>query len=130
MRPYTGWDEALSGKKAGAELWFALCCEYSDGALWNNGTWVVRNMRGKKSASVHGTGRAGDLSYRRMAGKGVPNGREKAVVVMNFLVENADVLGVEAVLDYFPKPYGRGYRCDRDGWLRYKKPTLGGACLS
>jgi hypothetical protein len=36
-------------------------------------------------------------------------------------------LGVELMLDYFPKPFGRGWRCDRGDWGRYSKPTIGGA---
>lgn len=126
-RKYTGWDKDASGKRAGAERWFQLCMEFSEGALWNNGTWGVRNMRKKQSPSVHGTGRAADLSYRKINGKGVDNGRQKAVEVMDFLVANAEVLGLEAILDYFPKPFGRAYMCDRDAWLAYKKPTISGA---
>ena len=55
-RKYTGWDKDAAGKRAGAERWFALCIEFSGGALWNNGSWVVRTMRGKQNPSVHGTG--------------------------------------------------------------------------
>jgi hypothetical protein len=126
-RKYTGWDKDAAGKRAGAERWFALCIEFSEGALWNNGSWLVRNKKGKQSPSVHGTGRAADLSYRKLGNKGVANGRQKAVEVMDFLVANAETLGLEAILDYFPKPYGRGYMCDRDSWAAYKKPTVSGA---
>jgi hypothetical protein len=43
------------------------------------------------------------------------------------LVENADLLGLEALFDYFPAPHGRAWMCDRDAWSKYKKPTISGA---
>lgn len=107
----------------------------SGGALWNNGDYVVRNMRGKESLSVHATGRAVDLSYRYItpAGKGAPargipdGGRQKAVEVCRLLIRNADLLGVECILNYFVFPHGRGWRCDRRDWIRYEVPTISGA---
>jgi len=107
----------------------------SGGALWNNGDYVVRNMRGKESLSVHATGRAVDLSYRYMrgTGKGAPTrgieqgGRAEAVRWCRLLVRNADLLGIECILDYFPEPHGRGWRCDRRAWIRYEVKTISGA---
>jgi hypothetical protein len=100
----------------------------SNGALWNNGDFGVRTMRGKESLSVHATGRAVDLSYRHMPPKkGVKNGRREAIRVMNILTKNAELLGLEAILDYFPKPHGRGWRCDRNAWSSYKKQEITGA---
>lgn len=108
----------------------------SGGALWNNGDWVVRDVRGKAGQlSVHATGRAVDLSYRFMkgAGKGAPSrgietgGRDEAVKWCRLLVKNSDLLGIECILDYFPEPYGRGWRCDRQGWVKYEVKTITGA---
>lgn len=107
----------------------------SGGALWNNGDYVVRNMRGKESLSVHATGRAVDLSYRYMkgTGKGAPTrgieqgGRQAAIQMSRLLIKNADLLGLELILDYFPTPHGRGWRCDRREWIRYEVPTVSGA---
>jgi len=31
------------------------------------------------------------------------------------------------VLDYFPKAFGRGWRCDRQRWKSYSKPEIHGA---
>lgn len=109
----------------------------SGGALWNNGDWVVRNMRGKQSLSVHATGRAVDLSYRYIKGtgkgaptRGIPNGgRQAAIQMSRLLITNADLLGLELILDYFPEPHGRGWRCDRRAWIRYEVPTMTGAPL-
>jgi len=106
----------------------------SAGALWNNGDWVVRNMRGKESLSVHATGRAVDLSYRHIPStgkgsqkRGVPDARKIAVQWCRLLVINADLLGIECILDYFPEPHGRGWRCDRRDWIRYEVKTISGA---
>lgn len=107
----------------------------SGGALWNNGDYVVRNMRGKESLSVHATGRAVDLSWRYIqgTGKGAPSrgirddGRQAAIQMSRLLIRNADLLGLELILDYFPTPHGRGWRCDRREWIRYEVPTVSGA---
>ncbi len=128
MRQYTGNRDGDSGKARPGLVEFVKTVEQiTDGALWNNGTYVKRNMRGKESLSVHATGRAVDLSYRKLGTKGRRNGKEVAMWLCDVLVDNADTLGIECVLDYNPKPYGRGYRCDRDGWVAYKTPTIGGA---
>lgn len=128
MRPYTGnSDVPAKGLRPGTKVWIEEVIALSGGALWNNGDFAIRNMRSKESASVHGSGRAVDLSYRKMPNKGKAGGRKHAVGVMRVLVRYAEEVGLEAILDYFPKPYGRGYRCDRGGWSRYRRPTLAGA---
>jgi hypothetical protein len=127
-RPYTGTKGgAAAGKRAGLEEFVRQITAMSDGALWNNGTWVVRNMRGKESLSVHATGRAVDLSYRKLGNKGKPNGRKHAEGVMEFLVANWKPLHIECILDYFPQPHGRGWRCDRVAWQNYTSKTISGA---
>ena len=100
-------------------------------ALWNNGSFGVRNMRNKEALSVHATGRACDISWRNMGDgkRGVAKGgRKYAMSAMDYLVKNADALGVELIIDYFPAPYGRAARCDRDmAWQKYTKATVSGA---
>jgi len=128
MTQYTGNRDGDHGKARPGLLEFVKTIEQvTDGALWNNGTYASRNMRGKGSLSVHATGRAVDLSWRKLGTKGRRNGRAVAQWLCDVLVNNAETLGVECVLDYWPKPHGRGYRCDRDGWLNYKSATIGGA---
>jgi hypothetical protein len=75
---YTGNRDGDSGKARPGLLEFVKTVEQiTDGALWNNGTYVKRDMRGKPGTmSVHSTGRAVDLSYRKMGKKGRRNGRE------------------------------------------------------
>ena len=127
-RPYTGTkDGAASGKRAGLEQFVREIVKVSDGALWNNGTWVVRNMRGKESLSVHATGRAVDLSYRKVGKLGKVDGRKHAEAMIEFLIANAKRLQIECILDYFPQPHGRGWRCDRGTWQNYTIKTISGA---
>lgn len=128
-RKYTGTtDGAARARRAGMTAWVDNVIKLGGGALWNNGDFTIRNMRGKDVLSVHATGRAVDLSYRHMPDKGVKvGGRDVAVNVMRKLVNNADMLGLELILDYFPTPHGRGWRCDRRAWIKYEVATIGGA---
>lgn len=98
-------------------------------ALWDNGTFGNRPMRGSTTElSVHATGRACDLSYRYMKTKGIKEGgRKQAMKACEYLVRNADAFGLEMILDYFPMPHGRGWRCDTGAWKVYLKPTIHGA---
>ena len=128
-RHYTGnKDGAAKGLRPGMKVFIDEVIKLGDGAFWNNGDFGVRPMRGKEILSVHATGRAVDFSYRNMGkGKGVPNGRREAVRMCKLLVDNADLLGLEALFDYFPAPHGRAWMCDRDAWSNYKKETIHGA---
>ena len=127
-RPYTGTSDGIaSGARPGLLEFVKQIESKTDRALWNNGTWGVRKMRGKEDLSVHATGRAVDLSYRRMAdGRGKPQGRRHAQTLLHWLTQNADALGIEMMIDYAVPKYGRGYRCDRGGWKTYTKKTVTG----
>lgn len=127
-RPYTGWNANATGRRAGTEKLIQLISGWTGKALWNNGSWLVRNKRGKGSPSVHGTGRAFDISWRNM-GEHKGSGRyEDAERVFDFLVENAEALHIEAVFDYWNKhgQYGRGYKCDRDAVKVYDRKAFSG----
>jgi hypothetical protein len=126
-RKYTGYDKTASGKREGFETLVDLLEAHF--SLWNNGTFGVRDMRGKPGKpSVHATGRAGDLSWRGAPYRGTGN-YDDASRMMDFLVEHADELGVEAVFDYYPRPWGRGWKCDRGEWQNYTKKAFSGAPL-
>ena len=130
-RRYTGTKDGIArGPRKGLLEFIKQAEEYTDGALWNNGHFVVRSKGGTGPGgplSVHSTGRAVDLSYRQTNGKGKPNGRKHAEEFADFLVKHNKELGLECILDYFPKPHGRGWRCDRLAWVDYDKPTIHGA---
>lgn len=117
-RKYTGWDGNSKGRRAGTNRLIDFVLFLNAGKITNLGSWAVRPMRGKSSPSVHGTGRAIDFGYHN---------REDGVALVDFFVRNADVLGVEMIADYFPKPFGRTWRCDRNGWKVYNKKTISGA---
>ena len=104
-RKYIGYDKGAKRKMPGLEKLVDLL--EAEFGLWNNGTWSAkpRNKRGKSTPSVHNSGRAADLSWRGAPYKG--SGKyEDACRMMDFLVENADVLDIQAVFDYYPKPTG------------------------
>ena len=127
-RKYTGYNGDATGKQAGLEeLVRQLCAKFP---VWNNGTWGVRAMKNdtlsRPQPSVHSTGRAADLSWRKVGKKGSGK-HEDAIKMLDFLVLHAEALQIEAVHDYFPQPFGRGYRCDRNSWKIYNEPTMGGA---
>jgi len=101
---------------AGMAKWVELCCKHSDGSLWNNGIWVVRDMRGKPGiVSNHARGLATDVSYRWQAqkNKGVKDGRKQSLAYVVKLLEHADTLGIQLVIDYALK---RSWKCDRGTW--------------
>jgi hypothetical protein len=107
--------------------WIKQAIAASNNAVFNNGSWGVRDQRGHAGTlSVHATGRAVDLSYRKSERRPQAN-RKGAVSFIDIVVANANKLGVECILDYFPAPYGRAWRCDRQAWKKYSKPTIYGA---
>lgn len=124
-RPYTGFDTYSKAVTPGLKYLVDCIVYLTGGRLWNNGTWGPRPIRGGTAPSVHGTGRAADLSWRRMRdGKRNGTSYADACKVIDWLVRNADGLGLELVLDYQPRPWGRGWRCDRGKWSAYKTKTI------
>ena len=136
----------VSEPLAGTIEWVKQAELTSNGAVWNNGHYVFRNVRGTGSdttrgvISNHARGVAMDLSYRRIEARklGVPNARIKALTWLNTVLDHWELLGVQCVLDYFPNDHGRGWRVDRvdtglvkahnhQAWVSYAKPTIHGA---
>ena len=116
-RPYTGATDPASGPRAGTKQFQHLMAFLF--GMKNLGIYVNRQTRSGSGLSVHATGRACDLG-----------GNDKQIVeAINFLVANADRLGVEAVHDYgnrvIPGRHGAAWRCNRNAWKAYDKPTLG-----
>ena len=131
-RPYTGnKDGAATGEHPQLTALMNQLFKAYPKAIWNNGSWGVRNMRGKEALSVHATGRAVDISWRNMGDgkRGVAKGgRKYATEAMDYLVKHADALGIEMIIDYFPAPHGRASKCDRNmAWQKYDKETVHGA---
>ena len=131
MRPYTGFDGNVKRPLPSMNRFIDYVTFLSEGGLWNNGAYGVRKMRGKESESVHGTGRAVDLSWRRTkigrGRRGFGDAAKAERFIQDLLIKNADVLQIELVLDYWPQPHGRGWRCDRNEWQNYARRTIVGA---
>ncbi len=127
-RDYIGnADGASPAPRAGMNEWIKQAIAASNNALWNNGSWGQRDVKGKPGTmSVHATGRAVDLSYRKSE-KNPKAGRLNALSFIDVVVANANELGLQMVIDYFPKEHGRAWRCDRYAWQKYTKPTVSGA---
>ena len=128
-RDYIGnSDGPATGKRAGTEEWVRQAAKWSNGSLWNNGTYGQRDVKGKPGTmSVHATGRAMDLSYRKMDTKGVAEGRKVSKAFIDVVIANANKLGVQMIIDYWPQPFGRAWRCDRQAWKAYETKTVSGA---
>jgi hypothetical protein len=128
-RDYIGAsDGPAKAKRPGTEEWVKQAAFYSQGCLWNNGTWAVRDIKGKPGQmSVHATGRAMDLSYRKTDSKGVARGRNMSKQFIDKVVAHANQLGVQMIIDYWPQPFGRAWRCDRQAWKAYETKTVTGA---
>jgi hypothetical protein len=106
--------------------WIRQAVKYGGGAFYNLGSWGIRNMKGSDNLSVHACGRAVDLGYTKSDKHPTAN-RKGAVAFLNIVTANANALGLECVLDYFPQSFGRGWRCDRQAWKSYSKPEIHGA---
>jgi hypothetical protein len=126
-RQYTGnSDGAAPKKRAGMDAFIKEMIWAGQGAIWDNGSYGIRPMRGSESLSVHATGRAVDLSYRPSEKRKLAN-RKDALALINKIVPVANDLGIEMIIDYMPQPFGRAWRCDRQAWQKYSKPTVHGA---
>lgn len=118
-RPYTAFKAPVSkGPLQGMDEFIRQVVKRSGGSLWNNGSWVVRDIRTKPGQlSNHARGLAVDLSYRKMTDKGIVDGRKTALPFIYKLLENADTLQIELVIDYAEN---RSWKCDRGTWLKGK----------
>jgi len=118
-RPYTTFKAPVAkGPLQGMDEFIRQVVKRSGGSLWNNGSWVVRDIRTKPGQlSNHARGLAVDLSYRKMTDKGIAEGRKIALPFIYKLLENADTLQIELVIDYAEN---RSWKCDRGTWLKGK----------
>ena len=126
MAEYVGFDGYASGKRKGTEEFARQFIKATGGAFFHNGSYGRRAARGKAYPSVHGTGRAIDLSYRGAPTHAGCGDRKVALEWIDWLVEHANELGVAMIIDYAHKPFGRAWRTDRQCWRVYMKPTVGG----
>jgi hypothetical protein len=104
---------------AGMDYWITRAVKHSNKSLWNNGSWIIRDIKNKPGTiSNHAKGVAVDLSYRLVAnevGKSIYMGRQRSLPYIIKLLENADTLGIELVIDY---ALMRSWKCDRGTWIK------------
>jgi hypothetical protein len=116
-RPYTGNTDPAKGPRPGT-IRFQQYLIYLF-QMKNLGIYANRPVRGGSGLSVHATGRAADLG-------GGPN---QIKTVLAFLATHSETLLIEAIHDYgnrlIPGKHGAGWRCDRQTWTAYTKPTIG-----
>lgn len=117
MKPYTiNAAPVVQAPLAGMDTWLTRAVYHSNKSLWNNGSWIIRDVRGKPGTiSNHAKGVAVDLSYRYNSSTGA--GRTKSMPYIIKLLENSDTLGVQLVIDY---ALNRSWKCDRGTWIRGK----------
>ena len=118
-RPYTAIKAPVAkGPLAGTDEFIRQVVKRSYGSLWNNGSWVIRDIRTKPGQlSNHARGLAIDFSYRKMVDKGLTEGRKMSLPFVYKLLENADKLQVELIIDYHEN---RSWKCDRGSWIKGK----------
>jgi hypothetical protein len=118
-RPYTAVKAPVASRAlAGNDEFIRQVVKRSMGSLWNNGSFIIRDIRTKPGQlSNHARGLATDFSYRKMTDKGLVDGRKIALPFIYKLLENADVLQIELVIDYHEN---RSWKCDRGTWIKGK----------
>lgn len=124
MPEYTGLADWPARKASPGILELARLWHETTPTWWNNGTYGIRPTRSGRSQSVHGTGRALDMSRRPKTGGYGP--RSDVEAWAELLATFSDVLGIELITDYGHKPHGRTWRCDRDAWKDAAPGTLSG----
>ena len=116
MKPYTvNAAPVVQAPLAGMDYWITRAIKHSNGCLWNNGSWIIRDIKNKPGTiSNHAKGVAVDLSYRMVANvHAIYMGRQRSLPYIVKLLENADTLGIELVIDYALR---RSWKCDRGTW--------------
>lgn len=116
-RKYTGLKEGYArGRRAGTDFLANGITWLTAGHLWNNGTYGIRpNHSNMAVPSVHCTGRAADIS-RRAYPPHHGGTRSEVLAWCDLLVKYADEFGLEMIIDYEHKPFGRIWMCDRNAW--------------
>ena len=127
-RPYTGSKDAPGTQTQAGCLEMVRLIRKTWGFTFhggfNNRTIYSGSSKGK--LSVHATGRAIDIAYPKTA-----YGRNQAVQVWVWLLQNTKALGIEAMHDYSHGEYGQGYRCSRgegcEGVVQFTKDNNAGS---
>jgi len=119
IRPYTvNAAPVVTKPLPGTDEFIRQVIKRAGGSLWNNGSYQLRDVRNRPGQiSNHAKGLAVDFSYRKMIDKGLVDGRKTALPFLYKLLDNADTLQIELVIDYF---FNRSWKCDRATWIKGK----------
>jgi len=119
VKPYTvNTAPVVTRPLPGTDEFIRQVVKRAGGSLWNNGSYQNRDIRTKPGTiSNHAKGLAVDFSYRKMTDKGIADGRKIALPFIYKLLDNADTLHIELVIDYF---FSRSWKCDRATWIKGK----------
>jgi len=114
VKPYTvNAAPIVQAPLAGMDYWITRAIKHSNKSLWNNGSWIIRDIKNKPGTiSNHAKGVAVDLSYRYNSSTNA--GRTASLPYITKLLENADTLGIELCIDYALR---RSWKCDRGTWI-------------
>ncbi len=119
MKPYTvNAAPVVTRPLAGMDLWLSRCIRHSDNSLWNNGSWIIREIKGKTRHDLQPFKRRGSRLVLQVAiekNRGRQDGRRVSLAYMNKLLQNADTLGIQLVIDY---ALNRSWKCSRGTWIR------------
>lgn len=126
LRPYTGTKDGVAAKASSGILQLAALWHVTDPTWWSNGTFGVRMQRtDARRLSVHATGRALDMSHRNRTTNEFGKPADVAAWA-DLLAAFADELGIELIVHYGAKPFGRSWKCDRGTWQDAKAGQFGG----
>jgi len=119
VKPYTvSAAPVVTGPLPGTDEFIRQVVKRAGGCLWNNGSYQLRDVRNRPGTiSNHAKGLAIDFSYRKMTDKGITDGRKLALPFLYKLLDNADTLQIELVIDYF---LNRSWKCDRGTFIKGK----------
>jgi hypothetical protein len=119
LKPYTvNAAPVVTRPLAGMDLWLSRCM--SDIQTIRYGITAVgfcdKYEANPAVVSNHSKGVAVDLSYRWQSEKnrGRQDGRRVSLAYMNKLLQNADTLGIQLVIDY---ALNRSWKCSRGTWI-------------
>ena len=116
MKYIVGTAPVVTHELPGMHEFAKQVCKHSDKSLWNNGTFVMRDVRNKPGViSNHAKSLALDASYRFSKINGRKDGRAISLPYIYKLLEHADQLGIQLVIDY---AFQRSWKCDRRTWIK------------
>ena len=116
MKYIVGTAPVVASELPGMKEFAKQVCAHSNKSLWTNGTFIYRDVKNRPGViSNHARSLALDASYRFSKIHGRKNGREVSLPYIYKLLEHADILCIQLVIDYALQ---RSWKCDRRTWIK------------